>query len=95
MNEYERKASVLPRNLESSEGSNGVPQLKLITSGTKTGTTGLNFYLRIGNTVYKYIVHQSCSTPDKITFMIDLFETRNILFIRAVNFAENTAQIHS
>ena len=44
MNEYERKASVLPRNLESSEGSNGVPQLKLI---------------------------------------------------RAVNFAENTAQIHS
>ena len=94
MNEYERKASVLPRNLESSEGSNGVPQLKLITSGTKTGTS-LNFYLQIGNTVYKYIVHQSCSTPDKITLMIDLFKTRNISFIRAVNFAENTAQIHS
>ena len=94
MNEYERKASVLPKNLESSEGSNGVPQLKLITSGTKTGTS-LNFYLQISNTVYKYIVHQSCSTPDKITLMIDLFKTRNISFIRAVNFAENTAQIHS
>ena len=30
MNEYERKASVLPRTLESSEGSNGVPELKLM-----------------------------------------------------------------
>jgi hypothetical protein len=66
MNEYERKASVLPKTLESSEGSNGVPELKLITSGEKCGSS-LHFYLQIGNTVYKYLVHQSCTTPEKIT----------------------------
>jgi hypothetical protein len=66
MNEYERKASVLPKTLESSEGSNGVPELKLITSGQRTGSS-LNFYLQIGNAVYKYYVLQGCTTPDKIT----------------------------
>jgi hypothetical protein len=66
MNEYERKASVLPRNLESSEGSIGVPELKLITSGERAGSS-LHFYLQIGNSVYKYLVHQSSTTPEKIT----------------------------
>jgi hypothetical protein len=66
MNEYERKASVLPRNLESSEGSIGVPEIKLITSGERAGSS-LHFYLQIGNSVYKYLVHQSSTTPEKIT----------------------------
>jgi hypothetical protein len=66
MNEYERKASVLPKTLESSEGSNGVPELKLITSGERAGSS-LNFYLQIDNTVYKYHVLQGCTTLDKIT----------------------------
>jgi hypothetical protein len=65
MNEYERKASVLPKNLESSEGSNGVPELKLITSGTRAGSS-LNFYLQIGNSVHKYLVYQAATTPEKI-----------------------------
>ena len=38
MNEYERKASVFPKILESSEGSNGVSELKLITSGQRAGS---------------------------------------------------------
>ncbi|CBY07432.1 unnamed protein product [Oikopleura dioica] len=46
MNEYERKASVLPKTVECSEGLNGAPELKLITSGTRTGSS-LNFYLQI------------------------------------------------
>ena len=46
MNEYERKASVLPKTVECSEGLNGVPELKLITSGTRTGSS-LTFYLQI------------------------------------------------
>ena len=48
MNEYERKASVLPKTLESSEGSNGVPELKLITSGERAGSS-LNFLLKKGD----------------------------------------------
>ena len=56
MNEYERKASVLPKTLESSEGSSGVPELKLITSGQRA-CSRLNFYQQIGNTVYRYESH--------------------------------------
>jgi hypothetical protein len=102
MNEYERKASVLPKNLESSEGSNGVPELKLITSGTRAGSS-LNFYLQIGNSVYKYLVYQAATTPEKI--MLNFYKLIDVqnrgskscrnscpnAEIGAVNLAKNTA----
>ena len=70
MSEYEQIATLLPKFADEFEGTIGKPELKVITSGTKTGTS-LNFYVQINNTVYKYLVHQGSATPERVTLICE------------------------
>ena len=70
LQDYESIADSLPRELSDIEGTTSKAELKVITSGSKTGTS-LNFYLQIGNLVYRYIVKQGCTTREKIILICE------------------------
>ena len=66
LEDYESIAASLPSELSDIDGTTSRAVLRVISSGTKTGKS-LNFYLQIGNDVYRYQVLQANTTREKIT----------------------------
>ena len=70
LEDYECIAASLPSELSDIEGTTSRAVLRVITSGTITGKS-LNFYLQIGNDVYRYQVLQANTTREKITLLCE------------------------
>ena len=70
LQDYECIADSLPSELSHIEGTTSKAVLRVITSGTHTGKS-LNFFLQIGNDVYRYIVLQGNTTREKISLICE------------------------
>jgi hypothetical protein len=70
LQDYECIAASLPSELSDIDGTTSRAVLRVITSGATTGKS-LNFYLQIGNLVYKYQVLQANTTREKITLQCE------------------------